>query len=132
MTLADFAGAIQTDLSGLRNDMNAGFREIREDMATKNELQTMKREMDGSFRDLRADVKTITEVMVSKADLANTLREELDKSPYATQKELEGLRTDMRRVDDLQVRIATVELQIQKLSMGKKDEQASPRGKVRF
>lgn len=37
------------------------------------------------FKNLTDDVKMITDTMVSKADLANTLAEELAKSPYARQ-----------------------------------------------
>ena len=75
MTLEDFALAIQND-----------YLAIRKDMATKADLWPIERDiktMDSNVRDIRDDVKMITDTMVSKADLANTLAEELAKSPYA-------------------------------------------------
>lgn len=64
--------AIQQDLLAIRKDMDAGFRAVREAMATKQELA----EVRVGMKDLRADLKTVTEVMVSKADL-EAVRQEL-------------------------------------------------------
>jgi hypothetical protein len=95
MTLDDFALAIQKDLARMatKDDIKA----IRDDMATKAELQQLRNEMGIGFRNIDADMKMMAEVMVSKADLANTLAEELAKSPYA------------RQIQDLQTRVHALE-----------------------
>lgn len=85
MTLGDFALAIQNDYTALRKDMATGFAEIREEMASKEEIRQIRAEMGIGFRNVDADLKMMTDAMVSKADLANTLAEELAKSPYARQ-----------------------------------------------
>jgi hypothetical protein len=91
MTLEDFAVAIQKDYLSLRKDVAAGFAQVRAEMATKAELRLLRREMEIGFKNVNDDVKMITDTMVSKADLANTLAEELAKSPYARQtKDLES------------------------------------------
>jgi hypothetical protein len=91
MTLEDFAIAIQKDYLSLRKDVAAGFAQVRAEMATKAELRLLRREMEIGFKNVNDDVKMITDTMVSKADLANTLAEELAKSPYARQtKDLES------------------------------------------
>jgi hypothetical protein len=91
MTLEHLATAIQQD-----------FLAIRRDMATKNDLQRLRTEMatKAEVREIRDDVKRITEVMVSKADLANTIREELDKSPFAKETDVAELRARMARVEE--------------------------------
>src|SRR5271156_3697332 len=81
MTLDDFALAIQKDLA--RMATKDDIRAIRED--TKAEIQQLRNEMGIGFRNIDADMKMMADVMVSKADLANTLAEELAKSPYARQ-----------------------------------------------
>ena len=83
MTLEDFAGAIQEDLARIER---------------KNEL--LRKDVAGGFRALREDLKIVNEVMVSKADLANTLREELDKSSYVKQDELNELRARVHRLEE--------------------------------
>lgn len=98
MTLEDFAAAIHTDL--LRMATKDDLREIRKDMATKTDLWPMQRDiktLDKNVRELRSDVKMITDSMVSKADLANTLADELAKSPYA------------RRIDAIDARVNVLE-----------------------
>jgi hypothetical protein len=95
MTLDDFALAIQKDYTTLRKDMAAGFAEFRAE--TKGDIQLLRNETGIGFRNLNADVKTMTDAMVSKADLANTLSEELAKSPYA------------RQIQDLQTRVNMLE-----------------------
>jgi hypothetical protein len=98
MTLDDFALAIQTDLA--RTATKEDLQAIREEMATKADLWPMQRDiktLDKNVRDLRDDVKIITDAMVSKADLANTLAEELAKSPYA------------RQIENLQTRVNVLE-----------------------
>lgn len=72
----------------MRKDMATGFRAVREEMATKQELG----EVRAMVKDLRADVKMVTEVMVSKADLAETVRRELDAAPFAKESEVKELR----------------------------------------
>ncbi len=79
MTLDDFAILIQKDLSRMatRDDLKG--------LATKDDLWPIQRDIKTlavNARDLREDVQHITDAMVSKADLANTLAEELAKSPY--------------------------------------------------
>jgi hypothetical protein len=97
MTLDDFAVAIQKDYASLRKDVVTGFVAICEDMATKDEFRLLRNEIGIGFRNLNDDVKMITDTMVSRADLANTLAEELAKSPYA------------RQIADLQTRVNTLE-----------------------
>jgi len=100
MTLDDFAVAIQKDHIALRKDVATGFAEIREEMATKEDIRQVRAEVGIGFRNLDADVKMITDAMVSKADLANTLAEELGKSPYA------------RQIQDLQTRVNVLETKV--------------------
>jgi hypothetical protein len=69
-------------------------------MATKADLWPMQRDiktLDTNVRELREDVKNVTDAMVSKADLANTLADELAKSPYA--KQIENLQTRVHAVE---------------------------------
>jgi len=98
MTLDDFAVAIQKDHMALRKDMAAGFAKVRDEM--KEEVRQVRAEVGIGFRNLDADVKMITDAMVSKADLANTLAEELAKSPYA------------RQIQDLQTRVNVLETKV--------------------
>jgi len=95
MTLDDFAVAIQKDLA--RMATKGDIKAIREEMATKEDFRQIRGEMGIGFRNLDADVKMITEAMVSKADLADTLAEELAKSPYA------------RQIQDLETRVHVLE-----------------------
>jgi hypothetical protein len=95
MTLDDFAVAIQKDYTALRKDMAAGFAQVRDE--TKEQARQLRTEMGIGFRNLDADVKMLTDAMVSKADLANTLAEELAKSPYT------------RQIADLQTRVDVLE-----------------------
>ena len=94
MTLDDFAVLIQRDIARMatKDDLKV--------LPTKNDLWPLQRDiktLDTNVRDLRDDVKMITDTMVSKADLANTLAEELAKSPYA------------RQISDLQTRVNVLE-----------------------
>ena len=99
LTLDDFAAAIQKDYAAIRRDMatKEDIRQIREGMATgfRNVRDEMATRM--AMRDLQADVKTITDVMVSKADLAEAVRTELDAPSQA------------RAIDDLRTRVLHVE-----------------------
>jgi hypothetical protein len=101
MTLGDFATAIQRDLSSLRNDMTVGFSTVREEMATKDDLYALSQKMvtREEFRNLQSDVKMITEAMVSKADLAETLRRELEASPFAKKADVNELRERVLRIE---------------------------------
>jgi hypothetical protein len=83
MTMDDFAVLIQKDYLSLRKDMAAGFSQVREE--AKEHARQLRTEMGIGFRNLDADVKMLTDAMVSKADLANTLAEELGKTPFARQ-----------------------------------------------
>jgi hypothetical protein len=85
MTLEDFAVAIQKDYLSLRKDVAAGFAQVRAEMATKAELRLLRSEMQIGFKNMNDDVRMITDTMVSKADLANTLAEELAKTPFSRQ-----------------------------------------------
>jgi hypothetical protein len=102
ITLDVFAAAIQRDFSTLRNDMTTGFSAIREDMATKDDLFALSQKMvtREEIRDLRSDVKMITDSMVSKADLAETIRRELDASPYAKETDVKDLRERLLRIEE--------------------------------
>lgn len=93
MTLDDFAVLIQKDLARMatREDLKAIREEVKED------VRQVRVELGIGFRNLEADVKMLTDAMVSKADLANTLAEELAKSPYA------------RQISDLQARVNVLE-----------------------
>ena len=95
LTLDDFAVLIQKDLAHMatQDDIKA----IQEDMATKEDFRALRSEMQIGFKNLNDDVKMITDTMVSKADLANTLAEELAKSPYG------------RQIADLQTRVHILE-----------------------
>jgi hypothetical protein len=95
MTLDDFALVIQQDYASVRKDMATGFAQIREE--TKEDIRVLRNEMRIGFKNLNDDVKMITDTMVSKADLANTLAEELAKSPYG------------RQIADLQTRVHILE-----------------------
>ena len=95
MTLDDFAVAIQRDYTALRKEMASGFTEMHEEI--KENSRQLRAEMGIGFRNLDADVKMLTDAMVSKADLANTLAEELAKSPY------------VRQIADLQTRVNALE-----------------------
>jgi hypothetical protein len=97
MTLDDFALAIQTDYMALRKDVATGFDHIQKEMATKEDIRQIRAETGIGFRNLGADMKMVTDAMVSKSDLANTLAEELAKSPYA------------RQIADLQTRVNILE-----------------------
>jgi len=92
MTLDDFAAAIQNDYLALGKKMETGFRSIREDM---KKLAT-----HAALVEVRDDVKQLNEIMVSKADLAETIRRELDASPYARDAEVKDLRERLLRVEE--------------------------------
>jgi len=95
MTLDDFAVLIQKDFARMatKSDIEA----IRAEMATKEEIRVLRTEMRIGLKNLNDDVKNVTDAMVSKADLANTLAEELAKSPYG------------RQIADLQTRVHILE-----------------------
>jgi hypothetical protein len=98
LTLDTFAALIQKDLA--RMATKDDIRQIRNDMATKDELWPMQRDiktLTTQLKEVREDVKQITDSMVSKADLANILAEELAKSAYA------------RQLHDLQNRVNVLE-----------------------
>ena len=102
MTLDDFAAAIQRDYLALGKKMETGFRSIREDMATQEEVRKIRNEMatHAALVEVRDDVKRLNEIMVSKADLGETIRRELDTSPYAREAEVKDLRERLLRVEE--------------------------------
>jgi len=110
-TLDDFATAIHGDYVRLHRDVAAGFRDLRAEMATKDDLRQLRSETGTGFRNVHADLKMITDVMVSKADLTQAIKDEIGKSEYAKQ------------TDDLCERVRQLEqdlLPLKKLALGKK------------
>ena len=104
MTIDDLAGAIQRDFLAIRRDMatKADIRAIREEMATKEDLFELSQKMvtREEFHNLQSDVKMITDSMVSKADLAETIRRELETSPYAKETDVKDLRERLLRIEE--------------------------------
>jgi hypothetical protein len=92
LTLDDFAVAIQADIA--RMATNQDLKNLAGDMARGF------KEVHGALRDIRDDVKAATDAMVSKADLAETLRTELNKSPFAKEKDVAELRERVLRVEE--------------------------------
>jgi hypothetical protein len=91
MTLEDMARAIQGDLAL---------------MATKGDILALGATMDDGFKkvrneiaDVRDDVVRMNGIMVSKGDLAETLRRELDVSPYARESDIKEVRDRLLRVE---------------------------------
>src|SRR5438067_12753501 len=91
-----------TNVEGFFRAIQEDLVAVRRDMATKDELRQIRGEMvtKAELREIRDDVKRLTDVVVSKADLANTIREEVDKSPYAKEKEVEDLRARVLRLEE--------------------------------
>jgi hypothetical protein len=102
MTLDDFAAAIQKDYLTLGKQMETGFKSIREDMATKEDIRKIRNETatHSALVDVHDDVKRLNEMMVSKADLAETIRRELDASPFAREADVKDLRDRLLRVEE--------------------------------
>jgi hypothetical protein len=102
LSFEHYARAIQTDIAQLGRQVAEGFKSIREEMATKEDLFNLGQKMvtREEFRELRSDVKMITDSMVSKADLSETIRRELDASPYAKESEVKHLSERMLRVEE--------------------------------
>jgi hypothetical protein len=100
MTLEDFAAAVHQDYLTMSKSM-ATKADLRR-FATKDDLFTLGQKMvtREEFRELRSDVKMITDAMVSKADLAETVRRELDASPYAKETEVKDLRERLLRIEE--------------------------------
>jgi hypothetical protein len=90
-----FFRAIQQDIVAIRKDMADGFHAVHENIPTKQDI----RDIHKSISDIREDVKQITDNMVSKADLANIIRDELDRSPYAKEEEVKELRHRVLRLE---------------------------------
>jgi hypothetical protein len=91
-----FARALQTDIARLGKSMETGFtatkediRKVREEMATR-----------AALLEVRDDVKRLNEIVVSKADLSETIRRELDASPYAKEADVKDLHERMLRVEE--------------------------------
>ena len=101
-TLDEFAAAIHADYLTISKQMatKEDILQIRSEMATKEDIRQIRNDMGIGFRDLHADVKMITEVMVSKSDLTEAIREELDKSSFAKEKDVAELRDRLMRVEE--------------------------------
>jgi len=82
-SLDHYARAIRDDIATLGEKMDFGFAKVHKQM-----------------RDIREDLKRFNEAMVSKADLEETIRRELDKSPYAKESDLNDLRTRVVRLEE--------------------------------
>lgn len=96
MTLEDFAAAVHED-----------YLTIKKHMATKEDIRDVRAEMTSmrvatgaALRDVRDDVQRLNEIMVSKADLAETIRRELDASPYAKEADIKDLAKRLLRVEE--------------------------------
>jgi hypothetical protein len=96
MTLENFAAAIQRDFSTLRDDMTAGFSTIRAEMTSMRD----KMATHAALREVRDDVQRLNDIMVSKADLAETIRRELDTSPYAKETDVKDLRERLLHIEE--------------------------------
>ena len=80
---------MEAGLKSIRDDMATGFRAVRDEMATHKDLL-----------EVRDDVRRLNEIMVSKADLSETIRRELDASPFVTASEVKDLNERMLRVEE--------------------------------
>jgi len=90
MTLEALAVAIQKDFSSLRTDMTSGFRAIREEMATKEDLRKIREEM--ATKEMLADVSD--RISVAKDEL----QEQIAGLRYA--KEIDALAERLKRVEE--------------------------------
>jgi hypothetical protein len=97
-----YARAIQTDIARLGKSMEAGFKSIHEEMATKEDIRKVREEMatHKNLLEVRDDVQRLNEIMVSKADLSETIRRELDAPPFAKESEVKDLNERMLRVEE--------------------------------
>lgn len=98
MTIEDFAIAIQRDLA--RMATKDDFARLAVD------IRNVDRKLDGRFRvvyhqmkELRTDVSQLNGIMVSKAELAETLRRELDVSPFAKESDVQELAERLAAVE---------------------------------
>jgi hypothetical protein len=100
MTLEDFAAAVHHDYLAISKNM-ATKADLKR-FATKDDLFALNQKMvtREEFRDLRSDVKMITDAMLSKADLAETIRRELDSSPYVKETDVKDLRERLLRIEE--------------------------------
>ena len=89
ITIEDLAAAIQQDFSTLRDDMTIGFRAIREEMATKE------------------DIRKIREEMATKENLAD-LGDRISVAKDELQEQIAGLRY-AKEIDELRARVKFVE-----------------------
>ena len=89
-----YARAIQTDIADLGKEVREGFKSMRSgvDAGFENARKQM--------HDIREDVTRLNEIMVSKADLTETIRRELDASPYAKEADVKDLRDHLLRVEE--------------------------------
>ena len=99
-TLEDFAASVHKDYLAISRDM--ATKEDLKRFATKDDLYALSQKMvtREEFHELRSDVKMITDSMVSKADLAETIRRELDASPYAKETDVKDLRERLLCVEE--------------------------------
>jgi hypothetical protein len=90
MTLEALAGAIQQDFSAIRDEMTAGFRAVREEMATKDDIRKIREEM--ATKEDIADVRD--KIAVAKEEL----REQIAGLRYA--KEIDALAERVKLVEE--------------------------------
>src|SRR5580658_7441143 len=90
LSFEHYARAIQTDIAQLGKSMEAGFKSIQEEMATKDDIRKVRDQMatHKNLLEVREDIQRLNEIMVSKADLSETIRRELDASPFAKESEV--------------------------------------------
>jgi hypothetical protein len=102
LSFEHYARAIQTDIAHLGKSMEAGFKSIHEEMATKEDIRKVREEMatHKTLLEVRGDVQRLNEIMVSKADLSETIRRELDASPFAKESEMKHLSERLLRVEE--------------------------------
>ena len=95
-----YARTIQADIAALRNDM--ATKQDLLNLATKQDLLQLRSEMatHSALLGVADDVKRLNQIMVSKADLAETIRRELDASPYAKEADVKDLRERILRVEE--------------------------------
>jgi hypothetical protein len=102
LSFEHYARAIQTDIARLGKSMEAGFKSIHEEMATKDDVRKVRQDMatHKNLLEVQDDVRRLNDIMVSKADLSETIRRELDASPFAKESEVKDLSGRLLRVEE--------------------------------
>jgi len=107
LSFEHYARAIQTDIAQLGKSMETGFKSMREEIGSirgemaagfnsvRDEMATHK-----NLLEVRDDVQQLNDIMVSKADLSETIRRELDESPFAKESEVKDLSERLLHVEE--------------------------------